>query len=425
MPTPPSSRTRRARAARALAALACACAPAAPAWAQASPWYVGASQTFTRDDNLLRLADGQAVPAGFARADTVSSTALIAGLDQPIGRQRLFGSVTLRDNRLSRNAVFDNQGYALTAGVDWQTVNRLSGTVRAGANRSLARFNSDEIGLVTKRNLETTQSLDASVRLGVVTRLTLEAALGTRSVDYSAEEYRSREFRQSSVSAGARYRLGGATTVGAGLRLTEGRYPSFRALGSGQFQADRLDRRDLDLSVAWVPSAVSSVDARLSFGKTDYEIATARGFSGVTGALNWVWRPTGKLRLTTQLTRDPGQDSYFLDNRVSDATVEYSRLSTAVRLRTDYAVSAKVAAYVSAARVQRSLARTLPALPGLDPRVRGSDHSTLLALGATWTPQRWLQLGCDLSRERRRGEQPLSNDYSTGSVGCSAQVTLQ
>ena len=71
------------------AVIASAVAFAGQANAQANPWYIGAAQTLTHESNLYRLADGQTTPDGVSKSDLVSSTALLAGLDQTISRQRL------------------------------------------------------------------------------------------------------------------------------------------------------------------------------------------------------------------------------------------------------------------------------------------------------------------------------------------------
>ncbi|MFY9509387.1 MAG: hypothetical protein WAQ05_00250 [Rubrivivax sp.] len=406
------------------AALALAVA-AAPLQAETSPWYVGASQAYTRTSNLLRLSDTQAVPGGFQRSDTISSTSLLGGLDLPIGRQRVYGNMALRSNRMANNELFDNQGYTLTAGLDWATVERLSGSLKLQSNRNLASFNAEGIGFVPKKNVETSQQLDAALRLGVVTAWTAELNVGTRSVDYTAQEYLSREFRQDSASLGLRWRPVGPLALGAAWRETRGRYPHFRALANGSFEADRFDRRDLDLTAYLDASGASTVSARLSLGRTAYEEATQRDFSGVTGQLRWDWRPTGRLRLDTRLTRDPSQSSYFFDSpRAADSTVEYSRVTTGLRLRADYEVSAKVLLNTSLAVERRSLARTLPTITGAEP-LTGNDRNTRFALGATWTPSRALLFGCDLSQDRRRGDGVLSIDFSATTTSCYAQVTLQ
>ena len=114
--------------------LALACTAA---MAQSSPYYIGVAQTLAHNSNLVALRDNQPVPAGLSKSDTVSSTALVAGIDQPFGRQRLTGTANLSSNRYSRNSEFNSSGYALRLGLDWQTIERLSGRVsgRKNANR--------------------------------------------------------------------------------------------------------------------------------------------------------------------------------------------------------------------------------------------------------------------------------------------------
>lgn len=397
---------------------------AGAAQAETSPWYIGASQAYTHSSNLLRLSDGEAAPAGASQSDTVSSTALLGGLDQTIGRQRVFGNLVLRSNRMRHNEVYDNEGYAVTAGIDWQTVEHVSGSIKGSTQRNLASFNADEIGRIEKKNLETTKQLDATVRVGGVGELTAEATAGARSVSYSAFEYASRAFHEDRGSVGLRWRPDGTTTLGMAVRLTKGRYPSFRSSTGGSV-ADRFDRRDLDLSANLQPSGASNIDARVSFGKTEYEVATQRDFSGVTGLLRWVWQATGKLRLDTRLSRDPSQDSYFFQTPfAADSTVEYSRLTTALRMRADYEASAKVRLNAGVSYARRSLVNTLPTFAGELAR-SGSDRSTGLTLGAAWTPVRSLQFGCDLSRERRSSDSTLSSSYGDTTVSCFGQATLQ
>ena len=70
-----------------LALLAFACG----AGAQTSPWYIGGAQTVTHESNLYRLADGADESVISTKADLISSTALLAGLDQPVGRAVAFG----------------------------------------------------------------------------------------------------------------------------------------------------------------------------------------------------------------------------------------------------------------------------------------------------------------------------------------------
>src|SRR5438552_933532 len=103
----------------------------APTGARAdpNPYYIGASQAFTHDSNVLRL------PEGSEQSDSFSTTTLLGGFDQPISRQRLYANGTLNYNRYKNRTDLNNTGYGLNAGWDWATIGHLSGTLSANLNR--------------------------------------------------------------------------------------------------------------------------------------------------------------------------------------------------------------------------------------------------------------------------------------------------
>jgi len=398
---------------------------AGAAGAETSPYYIGVSQAFSHNTNLLGLPDDAATPAGFSKSDTTSSTSLLAGLDQPIGRQHLFGDVALRYNRMAHNDIYSNTSYSLAGGLDWSTINRISGSVNLKIDRSLASFYTVQIGFLTKKNVQTTGQFDAAVRAGVNSLWTTEATLGLHRVDYSAEEYEGREFRQTVGSLGAKYHPSAASTFGIAVRDSSGRYPKFRQLLDGSVQADEFTRQDLDFTARLLPTGATTLNARLSFSHTRYDIATQRDFSGITGRLGWDWQPTGKLHFKTELIREPGQESYFLSVFVPDATVDYSRIATSLRWRGDYQLDAKIALNTTMVLTRSSLTRTveLTGLPGNQDT--GSESRSNFAIGATWTPLRSVQLGCDLGRQQRSGTPPLSSDLHATTYSCYGQLTLQ
>lgn len=394
--------------------------------AQTSPWYLGASLALTHEDNVYRLGDGVAAPAGVSKSDRITTGALLAGLDQPIGRQRLYGTATLRDNRFDRNRVLDNQGYALRGGIDWATGNRVSGTLDLRADRALARFNTDtEIGLITRRNIEQVRQATARVRVGTVTEYSLEAGLERREVDYSAPEYAPRENRATTATAGLRWRPSAGLMLGGGLRHVRGSYPKFEPLAGGGYRPDRFTRDGLDLLFELTPGGASRFDGRATLGRTRYGEATGRDFSGVTGAASWVWQPGAKLQLTTRLSRDDGQSGFFSTSPLIDGVVDYSRTTTVLSLRADYAATAKLRFNASLAAGRRDLVRTLPPSASVTGDATGREHTLEATLGLSWEPLRSTVLGCDLGRERRTGRGELAEPYRAGRIACYGQIYLR
>ena len=397
------------------------------ALAQSSPYYIGGALTYSHDSNLLRLSNGTNSPIGYSKADSVVSAGLLAGLDQNFGRQRAFGNLTLRSNRYGRNTTYNNDSYAVTAGLDWSTAERLSGQVSANASRNLSSFNLQEIGTLSVKNQESSQGLDATVRLGLVTEYSLEASGSHRKIENSLDDDRvqARNYRQDNASLGLRWKPSSDTIFGVGVRATQGRYPRFRVVTVNLYEADRFKREEVDLSFWHRASGASSLDLRLSSGKTTYDLATQRDFSGLTGSLSWNWLASGRLNLLTRLSHETGQDSYAVTTFFNQAgTADYSRVNTSLRVKADYSLTAKVALNSAVSVSDREIVRSLDDIFG--PReASGRERYVNMSLGARWVPQRSVQVGCDVGRETRKGSGELGSDLSANTYSCFAQFTLQ
>lgn len=395
------------------------------AQAETSPWYLGGGLGLSHESNIYRLADGAVPPAGAQRTDNITSATLLGGLDQPIGRQRLYGSATLRNNRYARNTGLDNTGYGLRLGLDWSTVERLSGTLNLQANRELAFANPDNaVPTLARRNIARTSQFDGAIRYGLIAKWQAEATFGHRTLGYSAEEYRSREFNESWVSTGVRYRPSGALSMGLALRQNQGRYPGFRALAGGGFAADTFRRRDIDLTGDWIASGASTVNLRLSGGHMSHSEASQRDYSGLTGELRWVWKPTGKLSFSTALARETGQE-FGVSSAFLVTGADLSRTVNALRSQVGYELSSKISLNAGASYSRRLLADKVTPVIGAPFVTDGADHTTAITLGARWTPTRSTQISCDYSHERRGSDGHLSTPYGANVFGCVGQLTLQ
>jgi hypothetical protein len=236
-------------------------APAA--WAQSSPYYIGVAQTFTHESNLLRVRDGQVAPAGTSASDTISSTALVAGVDQSFGRQRLSGSAALRANRYADNTDFNSSGYSLNLGLDWQTIENLSGRVSVGADRTQRADLRDRLGqFIRQGNAEDVQRFSATARLGTAGPLSIEGGVNYYDLSYEAPAAAYAEYRQTGGSLGVRYRLGGATSVAVSLRTARIDYPNLlitlatRATSASATTSTSTSSGCLRAAAAWTsPSA--------------------------------------------------------------------------------------------------------------------------------------------------------------------------
>ncbi len=380
---------------------------AATAFAQErSPYYIGASQAFTRDSNLYRTPTNEI-------SDTVSSTGILAGLDQPIGRQRLYGDVSAQVNRYNREGRLNNNSYALTAGLDWETVGFLSGTLRYNIQRGLADFASLE-GSVTPSE-QTTKQLTATVRYGLTSRVSLDAGYEARRLDYASAAFADRNLEQDTVSAGIRWGgSGSALVLGLGVRAGEGRSPQFSPVPPYE---DEFKRRDVDLLVTWTPSPFSTVNGRLSATKETHSIGSAADVSGLTGSLSWDYRPTAKLGLIATIGRETGTESIFTSTS-SDSTglqrADRSRINNTAQLEARYAATSKISLSADTRWRDGRLASG------------GDETVTGYGIGIRYEPTRSIILGCNAGVEKRDAQAgAIDNSYSATTTHCSAQILLR
>ena len=351
------------------AALALA-AFAASASADYSPWFVGATATARHESNLLQLGDGALVPADESRGDTLLTTALQAGFDQHLGRQRAWADLSLRDNRYASNTGFDNLGYTADAGLEWWSALATLGHMRVSNSIS-----------------------DPAVQ----------------ELDYSRDD----------ASASLQWQPSDLATLAATLSDSQGVYPNY-APGV----ADRFSQPGLQFSANVQPSGASNLDVALGYSQTRYDVNQARDFSGLTGHIAWTWQPHGHLTLSTRLGRDSGQNSFATTLFGVAGASDYSQLVNSLSGSASYAATAKLSFTASLLIVQRRLVDTI-LLEGQSLDATGRDHTLTLALGARWNPLRSLGFGCDLSLTQRSASGALTTPLHDQLVSCFGQFQLQ
>ena len=399
--------------------------------AETSPWYLGVSQSFGYESNLYRIADDQRLPDGQSRSDTISVTSLIGGIDQPIGRQRVYGDVNVSANRFANNDYLNNESYGLKLALDWETQERLWGTFRVSADQALTQFNNlnGATGRVeTQKNISNTERADAIFRLGRNTKLSFEAGLGYRQRSYSATEYEGDEFQETTGALGVRYRPSAALDLGARLRQSVAEYPQFRRTGIDTYESDTLNRRYIDFTANWVPNALSQVNLRVSPTRIWYDENSVGDFSGLTGSVDWIWQATGKTRLHTVLWRDAGQSADAVTLGIYGPGVnDTSTVTTALQVRADQELTGKVSVYASLTYAYRLLDQAVTSLPlGTLSVQEGNDKTTSAALGVRWAVTRSGLLGCDIRNERRSSSNLfLSVPFDGYGYSCYGQITLQ
>lgn len=405
--------------------LLCGTAAQAQSAASASerPWYVGLNQDFTRSSNVLGSTSGNEV------SDTISTTTLLGGINARLSRQRLFADVELNTTKHRRLDARDTDGYSLGAGVDWATIERLSGTVRVGAQQRQTEFGGGGVAQVSLSNVEKTQEFDASVRLGGEALLTYEAGIGWRKVDFSAPEFINGEYTQTRGAMGLVYRPSGLLTLRGGLQGSRTEYDVANA---------RANDGGVYVGGTWVPTGLSTVTANLAWGR-ERATAVSDGFRGVTGSLAWAWRPTGRLATNVALSRAKGREAGFLDTRDSPPTTSdpsapttpttpapttptaitadnFSQVTNRLVLSGNYELTGKITMNAAVEASQRNYGSIATA--------GGKDRETALILGARWAALRTVSVGCNASYTDRNNVSLANTDAKINRFGCNVGVRL-
>ena len=382
-----------------------------------NPYYLGARGSFTHSTNVNQAPGGH--------ADNYWTTSVFGGFDQPIGRQRVFGRADIGYSRYSQETQLNNTTYDISGGLDWSTVESLSGSVHASLSQYLEA--PAVVGFVPdlRANTTNTQNIDALVRYGGPSLLSIEGTVGYSTLDYSLPEYQSSEARSSRASVGLYYHPGGPLRVGIGVRYTSTDSPESAPGITPPVVANTSEGRNIDLSANYDVSGHVSAGGRLSYTNQTNSGITAADFSGWTGSLYLSYRPTGKLLFNAYASRDPGFSTQsgwvtqtFLVGTTpittrQPAVFQVAQLISSVGLGVTYSATAKInaTAGVSYGRT------TMVAQAG----VETIDDTRAASLGVTYDVARNWQLGCNLQFENRDVSGGVNYTYDANSFGCLAQ----
>lgn len=388
-----------------------ACLAAGSAQAETSPYYIGVSQRFSHNSNVFLSTDA------LAKSDTISSTGVRLGIDQPISRQRLSASLSANVNRYSKLSTLNNTDYALDTRLDWETIERLSGSVALSSRQSLP---TDAAALSSGlRNLLTVNSASVQANLGLVTMWSFDAGAALSRARYSEATYARNNVNQTSINAGVRVTPASGLTLRTGLRHANVDYPN---------TGNEVRRNDLDFSAIINPGGASTFNGRVSLTQ-EHQSLVDRNTNSWTGALGWNWKPTGKLSTSLNLTRDASNGSYDFTTGAINVASSNSAITTTLGLTTQWEVTSKIAVTGTLAHARRSLDNSLTIGNGVLPS-SASDRTNSLGLNVQYAVLRNVDVGCGVNWSERsvssaNGNSGLTVPYTATTYSCFGQAMLR
>jgi hypothetical protein len=394
---------------------------------EAQPYFLRASQGLAHDDNIYRVPDRLG-----PKSDWISSTALIAGFTQPFGRQRGYGNATLRGNSYRDQSQLNNLGYDLGLGLDWATVERISGNVSMQASQGLASFadygsaNAEAIG----KNQELSQRYAARAQYGITAAWALTALLEYERIDYTADEFANRERNGTTFGGGVRYRPSGIWAFGLGARRIDGSYPQ-STVRNGVVIADDYTSDNIDLTATLIATGLSTFSARLTFTDEEHELDSSRDYSGLTGSIEWDYQITGKVGLGLSLSRETGTSSNSTTITGVNTFLTDSNLTNRVGLRATWDATGKIRVTAAAAYWRDNFDDQFTEIIDGGAVIRVSDESASsysLDLRVRYQPTRTVTLECG-ARYNDRGSTGRTinlDDGFTSTTGfCNAILALR
>jgi hypothetical protein len=397
--------------------LACACSSlllATVAQAQESnPYYAGGTLRTTSNSNIYLASAAQAL------SDKITAVGLQTGVDQSFGRQRVVIDASVNNNIFAKYTKNNHADYSLSGKLDWETIERLSGTLTVGSSQSRyvdpnASATSSDLNLLRSTNM------GLQARLGNVTALTFEGGLSLSQNRYSAAAYQSSNLSQLAMNGGVRFRPMGGISLWTGLRHTNGRYPNYYT------GADEVRRNDIDLIGDARFTGASSVNARLSMTRESHSALAARDYRSWTGGLGWNWQPTGKLKLGLNMGHDSNVGA--IDYAFNLIATNDSQISTRINLTAELEITSILNLTAGWSDARRTLDNSLT-VSGNSAVRSGKDNTTVASLGLRYTPLRNAELGCSLAvTDRTTSEAETSTvtyPYHQRLLSCYGQLQLR
>ncbi len=383
--------------------LAAALLASLPAFAESetSPYYFGVNQAVTGDWNVFRVPDGQPRPR-----DVISSTGLLAGIDQPFGRMRLNASAAANANRFKNNKQLNNSDHDTRLQLDWSSIERLSGDVVLYDRRSLNRYD-----LSTAENTQAKDMLRVTggavrARVGLVTLWSFDGGYSYEQAEHSLRQLCNRDVRQGAVNAGVRLSPSDLWSVRLGLRRTDGKYPHFRN-SNGDVDTDctnsniedKFTRDDIDLTLNWKPTGNSKFDGRISSTREDHNIQGQRDSRYFTGLIGYDWILTGKTRLRMQASRDSGVGRSDADLGIVTESSD-TQVRNTLALRGTWDATSKISVNAGVNYSRRKLDNAFTQDSGTTAQT-ARDRTLITNLSVSYQAMRGLKLGCRVSHEDR------------------------
>lgn len=380
---------------------------------------VGAAMRY--EDNLFRIdddTDPRIVAGKSRRSDLITTTNIGIKIDKLYSLQRFQLDLMAIKNDYQTYDYLDFTAKNYRAAWLWSLTPDITGTIlldRQQNQNNFADFLTANNQVINQQSLQTNElrSFTADWRVGAGLHL-LGGVSEVRSRNDSAFTAVG-DYVQQGAEAGVKYVARSENYVSLIRRESDGEYEGRPFDPISQFDTG-FEQSETEAQVLARLSGKSTIDARLGYVDREHDNFPARDYSGLTYQLAHIWLPTGKLQVTTSLSRGLVSfqqffNSYYVSDTLAVAPVWQLTAKTKIRGRYSYS--------------ERDYRGALPII-GLAFVPEGEtrdDKVHTLALSAEWQATRTILVTGTLQHERRNSNfDSFGLDYDANSVGISGQL---
>lgn len=369
------------------------------------------STAVRHDDNVFRLPSNVLPPAGLgktSKSDRINVTTVGLKFDKAYSQQRFQFGATITDNRYDRFSNLDFEARGYQAAWLWRLTSRLSGSLKADRQQSLADFTDYRTGVATGRNVRTTENrlFNADWWLHGSWHLVggISEVRQSNSQTFSADA----SYNLVSAEAGVKYVAESGNSLALLSRQGRGENPG-RVLDPVAVLDNRFDNDEIELKLDYQITGKSGVVARVARVERKHEHFSARDYAGTAGRFDYTWKPLGKLQVLLSAGRDiasfqDANGSFFVNDSVSLTPVWQIGAKTAARLKLE-----------SSRRDYRGAVTPLA--------VSREDRVRSMVLSLDWKPLRALTLSASLQKDRRDSSL-AAFDYKATVATITAQLAF-
>lgn len=362
------------------------------------------------EDNLFRLASNAPPPnsgGSSAKSDTILTTYAGIRFDRAYDLQRIQLDVTATAYNYQHNDYLNFTALDYRGAWLWGISPRLTGSLSADSTSSATSYtNLQNVATPNERTVENQGFtgdwlVDGGWHLtGGIYRL--------RSITDSTELTSFGNYVQNTADFGVKYVSTANNSIALVQRQSRGEYID-RTTDPVNFLDTRYDQSDTELRSFYQVSGHSRLDVRVGYRDRTYENYVVRDFSGVVGAIGYLWTPTSHLQFTLVAGRDllayqEDSNSYYASNYVNFTPAWLITDKTTLRLKFDIYQNKFMGAVVPVSELRE-------------------DKIYSTQLGVAWRPTRTIVVDGYIAHEERSSN--FDNlPYNANVAGLSASATF-